>query len=123
MFTGIIQSTGDIASIDKSGDWVVTISAGKLPLENTAVGASISCNGICLTVIEKTGNQFKVQISAETLSKTTALHWKAGMRLNLESSLKMGDELGGHMVSGHIDGVAKVKSKTKERDSLQYIFE
>jgi len=123
MFTGIVQDIGEIAAIDKQGDWTLTIAVKKFPLDKTSIGASISCNGICLTVIEKENNQFKVQVSAETLSKTTALHWRTGTRINLEPALRMGDELGGHLVSGHIDGVARLKDKQKEGDSWRYLFE
>lgn len=123
MFTGIVQDIGAIAAIDKKGDWTVTIAANKLPLEHMAIGASVACNGICLTVIEKAKQQFKVQVSAETLSKTTALHWREGTKVNLEPALRAGEELGGHLVSGHIDGVARLKDKQKEGDSLRCIFE
>jgi len=123
MFTGIVQDIGDIAAIDKQGDWVLTIAAGKLPLADMAIGASVACNGICLTVIEKQKGQFKVQVSAETLSKTTALHWRTGTRINLEPALRMGDELGGHMVLGHVDGVARVKERHKDGDSWRVDFE
>jgi riboflavin synthase len=123
MFTGIVQALGEIVAIDKNGDWVATIIAGTLPLDKIPEGASISCNGICLTVIEKAKDRFKVQVSAETLSRTTALHWRPGMRLNLESALHAGDELGGHIVSGHIDGVAHLREKQPEGDSLRCIFE
>jgi riboflavin synthase len=123
MFTGIVQSLGEIAAIDKNGDWTVTIATEQLPLDKTEIGASISCNGICLTVIEKTQGRFKVQVSAETLSCTTALHWKPGAKINLEPALHAGDELGGHIVSGHIDGVARLKEKAPEGDSQRYVFE
>lgn len=132
MFTGIIQDIGTITAIDKQGDWTLTIATEKLALDKTALGASISCSGICLTVIDlesRSGDmrsnrdQFKVQISMETLSKTTAIHWRLGQRINLETALKMGDELGGHILSGHVDGVARVVGKEPERDSLRYVFE
>jgi riboflavin synthase len=132
MFTGIIQDIGEIAAIDKTGDWTLTIATGKMPFDKMAVGASVACNGICLTVIEKlpasqsrasNRDAFRVQVSAETLSKTTALHWRTGTRINLEPALRVGDELGGHMVAGHIDGIARLKSKQKEGDSWRYLFE
>lgn len=123
MFTGIVQDIGTIAAIDKQGDWTLTIATQKLPLEKMAIGASVACGGICLTVTEKGSGQFKVQVSMETLSKTTALRWKPGMGVNLEPALHMGDELGGHILSGHIDGVARVLDKVKTGDSLQYQFE
>jgi riboflavin synthase len=123
MFTGIIQDIGTITDIAKNGDWLLSIKTDKLPLATTALGASIACSGICLTVISKTENSFQVQASAETLSKTTIMHWKSGTRINLEPALRMGDELGGHLVTGHIDGVAFVTSKRKEGDSLRLQFE
>jgi riboflavin synthase len=129
MFTGIVQDIGEIAAIDKQGDWVLGIVT-RLPVERMSEGASIACNGVCLTVIEKSAanasgnaNSFKVQVSAETLSRTTALHWRTGHRLNLEPALRMGDELGGHIVSGHIDGLARVVDKSKDGDSLRFVFE
>lgn len=123
MFTGIIHDIGSIAAIDKTGDWTLTIATKKLPLEKTALGASVACSGICLTVIEKSAGQFKVQVSMETLSKTSAVHWKTGQRINLEPALRMGDELGGHLLSGHVDGVARVVSRSGEGDSLRLQFE
>ena len=134
MFTGIVQSIGEIAAIDKNGDWVVEIVADKLPLDKTPIGASIACNGICLTVVEikpqsrlretqSSRGIFKVQVSTETLSCTTALHWKPGVKLNLEPALHAGDELGGHIVSGHIDGITQLKDKRPEGNSLRCTFE
>jgi riboflavin synthase len=123
MFTGIITDIGTIAAIDKQGDWVLTVKTEKLPLDRMAVGASIACNGICLTITEKSAQQFKAQISMETLSKTTAIHWQPGRRINLESALRAGDELGGHLLSGHIDGVARVTDRKAEADSVRYTFE
>lgn len=123
MFTGIIQDIGEILSIDKEGDWTITIRTQNLPLAQTAIGASIACSGVCLTVIEKAERDFKVQVSMETLSKTTAIHWYAGGRINLEPALKMGDELGGHLLSGHVDGLARVIDRGMQADSLRLIFE
>jgi len=123
MFTGIIQDIGTLAAIDKNGDWTLTIETEKLSLEKTAIGASIACSGICLTVTEKGVKHFKVQVSMETLSKTTALHWRPGMRVNLEPALHLGDELGGHLLSGHVDGVARVREKKRVGESFLYQFE
>jgi riboflavin synthase len=88
-----------------------------------SIGASVSCHGVCLTVIEKTAQQFKVQVSMETLSKTNLVHWHAGTRINLETALKLGDEFGGHILSGHIDGLARVVDRGVVGDSLRYQFE
>jgi len=123
MFTGIVQDIGEIAAIDKHGDWTVTVKAKRLPLTKLAVGASICCGGVCLTVIERSFDRFKVQLSRETLSKTTAMNWSVGSQLNLEPSLRMGDELGGHLLSGHVDGVAYVIEKHQDADSVRYRFE
>src|ERR1700761_4732568 len=112
MFTGIVQDIGTVASIDKQGDWTIAIKTNTFPLDKTPLGASIACSGICLTVTEKSASQFKVRVSMETLSKTTAIHWREGTRINLEPALKMGDELGGHLVSGHVDGLARVTDKS-----------
>ncbi|MDP9127951.1 MAG: riboflavin synthase [Pseudomonadota bacterium] len=122
MFTGIIRDVGQIAAIDKTGDWTVTVATG-LTLDAIGLGASIACSGICLTVIDKSDGRFKVQLSAETVSKTTAHAWQPGDRLNLEPALRIGDELGGHMLAGHVDGLAEVLHKAAVGDSLQYEFE
>lgn len=122
MFTGIIQDIGVIEDIDRLGDWTVTI-ATRLPLESTKPGASIACSGICLTVIDIKPNSFRVQVSAETLARTTAAHWNIGSKVNLEPALRMGDELGGHMVAGHVDGLAAVVAKRREGDSFRLRFE
>ncbi|MGB9152550.1 MAG: riboflavin synthase [Alphaproteobacteria bacterium] len=123
MFTGIIQDIGIITGIVKSGDWLLTIKTEKLSLASTAIGASIACSGACLTVIAKSDNTFQVQASAETLDKTTMRDWKSGTRINLEPALRMGDELGGHLVSGHVDGVAAVTARWQEGDSVRLQFE
>lgn len=123
MFTGLVQSIGEVTAIDKRGDWVITVSAPTFDMGAVVLGASIACNGICLTVIEKDDHHFKVQLSTETLSKTTAMKWVAGTRINLEPALRFGDELGGHLVTGHVDGVAYVTERRKEGDSLRYRFE
>ncbi len=122
MFTGIIQNIGTVEKIETKGDWIVFLSAS-FPLDTLALGASIACDGICLTVVEKTDRCFLVQLSSETVSRTTARWWKTGCLVNLERSLKMGDELGGHIVAGHVDGLAKVVSIEEEKDSLRYRFE
>jgi len=123
MFTGIVQDIGEIVSIDKEGDWTITIKVHNLNLDYTSLGASIACSGICLTIIEKTNHNFKVQVSMETLSKTTAIHWHVGGRVNLEPALKMGDELGGHLLSGHVDGLARVIDRGVVGNSLRLVFE
>jgi len=122
MFTGIIQDIGVIETVDRKGDWILTVRS-QLPLHEISVGASVACSGICLTVIEIGPGSFKVQVSGETLGKTTASTWEAGTRINLERALRMGDELGGHLVSGHVDGLARVIEKKDENESMRFTFE
>jgi riboflavin synthase len=121
MFTGIITDIGEVAAIEKRGDTRFTIATA-YDRKSIALGASIACSGCCLTVIELGRNTFTVEASAETLSKTTLGAWKQGTRINLERALKMGDELGGHIVSGHVDGVGKIVSITPEGDSQRFRF-
>ncbi len=122
MFTGIIQDIGTITAIDQQGDRRVTISTC-MPLGDVTLGASIACSGVCLTVIDIHSQQFTVQVSTETLSKTNALHWQVGTKLNLERALRLGDELGGHMLSGHVDGVAYVADRRPDGDSVRLQFD
>lgn len=121
MFTGIIQEIGRIISIDKSGDWIVTIRAPQT-VQDLQVGGSVACNGICLTVIECNDLDFTVQISEETLNKTTTRNWHVDRQVNVERAMRMGEELGGHMVLGHVDGLAKIVSRTEENDSVRFVF-
>jgi len=121
MFTGIITKIGRISKIEKSGDWVITIKVDNFT-DNLAIGASISCNGVCLTVIEKDNASFAVQASNETLAITTVANWQVGTKINLERALKVGDELGGHFVSGHVDGIATLIAKEQIADSYKLDF-
>lgn len=121
MFTGIVSAIGTVRSIISEGDTRIEI-VSSLPLEKLTLGASIAHEGVCLTVIEKGQDWYAVQVSAETLSKTTLGQWKAGTRINLEPALKIGDELGGHIVSGHADGVATLLEKHIEGESLRMLF-
>lgn len=116
MFTGLIQNVGTVRSISKKGDWRIRIQTA-LDLTKESLGASIACSGVCLTVVEKGDDWFDVEVSGETLSKTTVSNWENGTNINLESSLRMGDELGGHFVFGHVDGMASVESIVKDGDS------
>lgn len=125
MFTGIVSDIGEIVSVDpggKAGDrrFVVATRHDMTPI---AIGASIACSGCCLTVIEKSAGRFAVEVSAESLAKTHLGDWKVGSRLNLELSLKLGDELGGHLVYGHVDGVGRIASMTPEGGSVRFVFE
>ncbi len=125
MFTGIVTDIGEIVSVDeggKSGDRRFVV-ATKHDLAAVPIGASIACSGCCLTVVEKSAGRFAVDVSAESLSKTHLGAWKTGSRLNLELSLKLGDELGGHLVYGHVDGVGKIVSMTPVGGSMRFDFE
>jgi len=116
MFTGIITHIGTVARIEKAGDTRMTVSAG-FDMDGVAIGASIACSGCCLTVVDKGRDWFAADVSAETLSRTNLSSWEEGTRINLERALKVGDELGGHIVSGHVDGLAELVSITPEGDS------
>jgi riboflavin synthase len=122
MFTGIITDLGTVQLIAKRGDTTIKIATGYDPAA-IAIGASIACSGPCLTVVGKGGREgdawFSVEASAETLSKTTLGSWTVGPRVNLERSLKVGEEIGGHIVSGHVDGVGDVLSVEPEGDSTR----
>jgi riboflavin synthase len=125
MFTGIISDIGMIMHIEARGDMRARISTSYMPA-SIALGASIACNGVCLTVVDKggeaTGPWFDVDVSAETLAKSTAGTWAAHQLINLERALKVGDELGGHIVSGHVDAVGTIMSITAEGDSKRFVF-
>jgi len=123
MFTGIITDIGRILALEPRGDLRARIATG-YEVADIEIGASIACDGVCLTVValgREPQNWFDVDISAETLSKTAIGRnaWATGRRLNLERALKVGDELGGHIVSGHVDGVAEVVSVAAEGDSTR----
>jgi riboflavin synthase len=122
MFTGIITDIGRVRAIEPGGDPRYVIET-RHDTAKIALGASIACSGVCLTVTEIGPGWFKVQVSAETLSLTTLKGWREGTRINLEFALKVGDELGGHIVSGHVDGVGKIVSRQDENESVRYVFE
>ncbi|KMW58337.1 Riboflavin synthase [Candidatus Rhodobacter oscarellae] len=126
MFTGIVTDIGEILEIEQRGDLRARIATA-YDVDGIDIGASIACDGVCLTVIalgEDPRPWFDVEISAESVSKTNIGRngWAAGKRVNLERALKVGDELGGHIVSGHVDGVAEVLSVTPEGDSTRVMF-
>lgn len=124
MFTGIITDIGEVLETERRGDLRARIGTG-YDVDGIDIGASIACDGVCLTVIalgRAPKNWFDVEISAESLSKTNIDRWQPGTRLNLERALKVGDELGGHIVSGHVDGLAEVVALRPEGDSLRVTF-
>lgn len=123
MFTGIITDIGEVSRVEMRGDMRARIAC-HYDMAGVDLGASIACDGVCLTVIDKGPDWFDVDISAETLSKTNigANGWAAGKRLNLERALRVGDELGGHIVSGHVDGVALIDEMHDEGDSTRITF-
>ena len=125
MFTGIITDIGTIAKVTQSGDTRFDVLTA-YDTDTIDMGASIAHSGVCLTVIDKgkgaEGDWFAVEASKETLDVTSAANWQAGTKLNLERALKMGDELGGHIVSGHVDGLAEITAITPEGDSQRYTF-
>ncbi|NNG04089.1 MAG: riboflavin synthase [Inquilinus sp.] len=121
MFSGIITDIGRIAEIEARGDtrFVVETAYDTACIE---IGASIAHGGVCLTVIDKQPGRYGVEVSAETLSKTTLGEWRVGTRVNLERSLRLGDEIGGHLVYGHVDGLATITECRPEGDSVRFGF-
>jgi riboflavin synthase len=122
MFTGIITDIGRVAQLEKRSDLRVTVET-RYDTGSIDIGASIACDGVCLTVIALGKSSFVVEISAETVSKTSVAAWCLGGRINLERALKVGDELGGHIVSGHVDGVAHVTLVEDEGGSTRVVLE
>lgn len=119
MFTGIITDMGRLRGVEKRGDTRVTIETS-YDTETIAIGASIACSGACVTVVDRDADWFAADVSAETLSKTTLGDWTPGTAVNLERALRLGEELGGHLVSGHVDGVAEVVERAEEGGSLRF---
>jgi riboflavin synthase len=118
MFTGIITDIGTVRSAEQRGDLRLTIACGYDPA-TIDLGASIACSGVCLTVVDKGPDWFAVDVSAESISRTAAGLWRDSTRLNLERALRLGDELGGHLVTGHVDGVGTVVGTCPEGASLR----
>ena len=118
MFTGIVTDVGTVRSAEQRGDLRLVIGTS-YDLDTIDLGASIACSGVCLTVVDKGDDWFAVDVSGETVSKTAADHWREGAKLNLERSLRLGDELGGHIVTGHVDAVAEVVSASPDGDSTR----
>lgn len=121
MFTGIITDIGTIEAVEQRGDLRARIGTG-YDTDTIEMGASIACSGVCLTVVQKGPGWFAVDISAESVARTAAERWRPGNRLNLERALKVGDELGGHIVTGHVDGVGTILSIETEGDSRRVLI-
>jgi riboflavin synthase len=122
MFTGIISDVGRVRAVTPGGDTGFTIATA-YDARDIALGASIACAGVCLTVTGKGEGWFTVQASAETLARSTLGSWRVGTPVNLERALRMGDELGGHFLSGHVDTVATILERRPEGESLRFVFE
>ncbi|HKX09595.1 MAG TPA: riboflavin synthase [Stellaceae bacterium] len=122
MFTGIVTDLGRVRAVLPGGDTRFEIET-HYDTSTIAVGASIACSGVCLTAIELGKGSFRAQASAETLARSTLGHWRVGTPVNLERSLRVGDELGGHLVAGHVDGVGRLVSLREEGDSVRLVFE
>lgn len=127
MFTGIITDIGQVRAVERRGDTRLVLTTG-YAVEKIEIGASIACSGACLTVVDKGRDAdgtawFAVDASAETMARTNLGEWQVGSRVNLERPLRIGDELGGHIVSGHVDAVAIVQEVRPEGDSLRFNFE
>ena len=121
MFTGIITDIGKVRALEKKGDTRIEITTG-IDTTSINIGASICCSGVCMTVIERQDSWFAVEASSETLSKTVLDSWIQDTPVNLERALKVGDEMGGHVVSGHVDGTAQVTDVYEEGASLRVKF-
>ena len=123
MFTGIVTDIGKIIELEKRGDLRARVTTN-YDMSTVAIGASIACDGICLTVIKTGSNWFDVEISAESVEKTHLKFntWAIGASVNLERALRVGDELGGHIVSGHVDGVVEIVDMKDEGDSTRFVF-
>ena len=121
MFTGLITDVGEVRALEQRGDLRARIATG-YDTQTIDIGASIACDGVCLTAVAVGTDWFDVEISAESVSKTNIGAWSVGYRVNLERALRVGDELGGHIVSGHVDGVAEVVRMEDDGDSTRVTF-
>lgn len=121
MFTGIITDIGTIDRIEERGDLRIFVTTG-YDMESVDLGASIACSGVCLTVVDKAAGWFAADVSGETVSRTPAAQCTAGRRLNLERALKLGEELGGHIVTGHVDGIASIVEISSDGDSWKVVI-
>jgi riboflavin synthase len=122
MFTGIITDLGRVRRL-RRGDLAELTIATAFDTSAIALGASIACSGVCLTVVAVSAGEFSAQASAETLACTTIGEWEGGTPVNLERSLHIGDELGGHLVAGHVDGIVRISERRSEAESVRFVFE
>jgi riboflavin synthase len=122
MFTGIVTDLGRVKRV-RRGDLVELTIATAFDTTAITLGASIACSGVCLTVVGVGAGEFSVQASAETLGCTTVGEWQEGTRVNLERSLRLGDELGGHLVAGHVDGIGRIAERRPEAESVRFVIE
>src|SRR5215471_7481882 len=122
MFTGIVTDLGRVKRL-RHGDLLELTIATAFDTSAISLGASIACSGACLTIVAVAPGEFSVQASAETLACTTIGSWQEGTPVNLEKPLRIGDELGGHLVSGHVDGVARIVERRPEAESARFVFE
>lgn len=120
MFTGLITDVGRVRERDALDKGVRFVIETGFPIGEVAIGASIACGGACLTVVEKGSDRFAVDVSPETLDRTTLGDWQPGTPVNLERSLRLGDELGGHLVSGHVDGVAEIADRRPDGEAVRF---
>src|SRR3954464_15964411 len=118
MFTGIVTDIGTVRTAEQRGDLRLEVETS-YDTSSIDLGASIACSGVCLTVVDKGEDWFAVDVSGETVSRTAADHWRQGAKLNLERALRLGDELGGHIVAGHVDAVATIVGTCAEGDSTR----
>ncbi len=122
MFTGIVTDLGEIRSVRAARDTTLVIGT-HFAMAEIAIGASIACSGVCLTLVDKGPDWFAADVSGETLAKTTIGSWRLGTPVNLERSLRLGDELGGHIMLGHVDGIAEIIERRPDGDSVRFSFE
>jgi riboflavin synthase len=122
MFTGIITDVGHVVAIAEFGDRRIRIATA-FATDTIEIGASIACSGVCLTVVEKGDDWFALDVSAETLAKSVLRSWQPGTRVNLERALRLGDEMGGHILTGHVDGIARLIDRREEGGSLRLNLE
>ena len=123
MFTGIITDLGRVRRVERRSAGAELTIATAYEVAAIAPGASIACSGVCLTVVATEPGAFSVDVSAETLARSTLGGWAPGTPVNLERALRLGDELGGHLVSGHVDGVARIRDRRPEGDSVRFTIE